>query len=99
MKIQVDGNELFELLDWEKQVVCNDISEDDFESDMKRRLEYILKHKVEQCYKRFFDEWLPKLQQDESVLSIPKSREDFVKLVCSRKDYKCRKARELESKK
>jgi len=96
MKVQVDNQEIFELDEWEKDVIKNDINADDFDADMKRRLEWVLKHKAEQCYVRFEKEWLEKLRNDPAVLSIPKSKEAFVALVKSRSDYKDRKAKDAE---
>jgi hypothetical protein len=96
MKVQVNGLEIFELAEWEKDVIKNDINEDDFDADMKRRLQWVLKHKAEKCYARLEKEWLEKLRNDPSVTSIPKSKAEFVALVKSRKDYKDRKKRDAE---
>lgn len=96
MKIKVDEQEIFELAQWEKDVIKNDIHADEFDADMKRRLEWVLKHKVEQCYIRFEKEWLEKLRNDPTVISIPKSKEAFVNLVKSRPDYKDKKSREQD---
>lgn len=98
MKISVDDQEIFSLLDWEKDVIKNDIHADEFDVDMKRRLEWVLRHKVEQCYNRFEKEWLEKLRLDPSVDNIPKSKAAFVAMVKARPDYKDRKGRDEESK-
>jgi hypothetical protein len=98
MKISVNDQEVFSLAEWEKDVIKNDIHADDFDADMKRRLEWVLKHKAEQCYIRFEKEWLEKLRADPTVQSIPKSKEAFVALVKSRADYKDRKAKDAETK-
>ena len=98
MKVQVNGEQIFELAEWEKDVIKNDIHADDFDADMKRRLEWVLRHKAEQCYIRFEKEWLEKLRSDPSVQSIPKSKEAFVALVMSRPDYKDRKGKDAEAK-
>ncbi len=63
MKISVDDKELFSLSELQKKVICNDISYDEFEFDMRRRLEYSLIHKYEQCFDRLKKEWEPKLQK------------------------------------
>lgn len=94
MKISVDGQEIFELAEWEKAVIKNDVPDEIFDEDMKRRLEWVLKHKVEQCYKRFEQEWLQKLKDDPQIEHIPLHREDFVDFVMSRPDYKNRSQRE-----
>ena len=80
MKIKVDGVDVFQLEAWEKTVIQNDIPTEEFEADMKRRLEYILKHKAEQCFVRFEKEWLEKLRADPSVQSIPTDKVAFVAL-------------------
>ena len=45
MKISVDDTELYTLSNTQKNVIKNDVNADIFEEDMKRRLDYILKHK------------------------------------------------------
>lgn len=97
MKVSVNDQDLFILEDWEKDVIKNDINADEFDADMKRRLEWVLKHKVEQCYARFEKEWIEKLRNDPAVQSIPKAKADFVALVKSRADYKDRKAKDAEA--
>jgi hypothetical protein len=98
MKVSVNDQEIFSLAEWEKDVIKSDINADDFDADMKRRLEWVLRHKAEQCYIRFEKEWLEKLRADPIVQSIPKSKEAFVALVKSRPDYKDRKAKDVEAK-
>lgn len=98
MKISVNDTELFTLAQWEKDVIANDIDVANLEADLKRRLEWVLRHKVEQSYARFEKEWIEKLRADPSVQSIPKSKEAFVALVKARSDYKDRASREAEAK-
>jgi len=92
MKISVNGQDLFELSDIQKKVICNDIHEDIFEQDMKRRLEYILKHKYERCLMRLKQEWEPKLAS--RVEALPTNADKFAELVFAQPDYLCRKKRE-----
>ena len=96
MKISIDDQELFTLSDTQKRVICDCIHEDEFDADMKRRVQYILMHKYEQCYKRLKEEWDIKLQ--DRVDSVPTHPEKYCSLVFSQPDYKCRKQREEESK-
>ena len=98
MEVQVNGTKIFQLESWEKDVIKNDISEDDFDADMKRRLEWVLKHKAEQCYMRFEKDWLEKLRKDPAVTSVPTDKAAFVALVKSRPDYQDRKARDVAAK-
>lgn len=94
MKISVDDKELFFLSETQKKVIKNDIHEDIFEDDMKRRLQYILIHKYEQCMKRLKEEWLPLLQS--RIDSIPTNDDKLAELIFSQPDYKSRKSRELQ---
>jgi hypothetical protein len=86
MKIQVDGQELFELSDVQQKVIKNEIHENEFESDMKRRLEYILKHKYERCFERLKQTWDPILATRHE--SVPTDPEAYAQLVFSQPDYK-----------
>lgn len=93
MKIKVDNQEIFELSETQKKVIKNDIPDDIFEEDMKRRLHYILSHKYERCFERLKNEWEPKLAQ-AGVKMIPTDKEEFAELVFSQPSYKSRKERE-----
>lgn len=94
MKISVDDQELFTLSEVQKSVIKNDIHEDMFDDDMKRRLQYILMHKYEQCFVRLKQEWDKKLC-DCGVKMIPTDPEEYAKLVFSQNDYKDKKNRDL----
>lgn len=96
MKISVNNQELFTLSETQKKVIKNDVHEDEFDADMKRRLQYILMHKYDQCFDRLKREWEPKLA--ERMALIPTNRDEFAELVFSQSDYKGRKAREIEEK-
>jgi len=96
MKISVNDQELFALSDVQRKVICNDIHEDEFDADMKRRLQYILIHKYEQCFKRLKEEWEPKLAQ--RVEAVPTNADALAQLIFAQSDYKCRKQRENAAK-
>lgn len=96
MKISVDcpcPDKLFELNETQKLVIKNDIHDDVFEDDMKRRLEYILMHKYERCLDRLKKEWEPKLAAS-GAKSIPTDKDEFAQMVFAHPQYKSRKARE-----
>ena len=93
MKIYVDNVELFQLSEIQKKVIKNDIHADEFEVDMKRRLEYILTHKYERCFERLKQEWIPKLSQ--RYPSIPTDKDALATLIFSKPDYADRKSREI----
>ena len=96
MKISVDDKELFTLTETQKKVIMNDIHEDIFDEDMKRRLNYILTHKYERCLERLKLEWMPKIKQRISM--IPSNDEALAELIFSQPDYMSRKSREIEEK-
>lgn len=96
MKVKVNNEDLFELSEVQKKVICNDIHEDEFEQDMKRRLQYILMHKYERCFERLKKEWDEKLKS--RVEAVPTNADKYAELVFAQPDYKCRKTRELEVK-
>ena len=51
--------------------------------------------KVNNCWKRFQNEWTTKLMNDSSYTDpIPSVKADFIALVTARSDYKNRKQRE-----
>lgn len=93
MKISVDDKECFTLTETQKRVIKNDISEDIFEDDMKRRLHYILTHKYERCFERLKSEWEPRLKAI-GVRSIPTDNDELAELIFSQPDYQSRKVRE-----
>lgn len=96
MKISVDDKELFTLSDVQKRVIQNDIPLEIFDEDMKRRLQYILTHKYEQCFTRLKQEWDPKLAAS-GVKMIPTDAEEYANLVFSQASYQDRAAREKKA--
>ncbi len=93
MKISVDGQDLFELSEIQKKVICNDIHEEIFDEDMKRRLLYILMDKYENCFKRLKAEWDVKLAE-AGLKSLPIDKDEYASLVFEQKSYQCRKTRD-----
>ena len=93
MKISVNDVELFSLSDVQKQVIGDQISSEKFDEDVKRRLQWAVLHKHEQCMARLRKEWMPKLKG--RVESVPVDDEAFAKLIFSQSDYKDRQSRDL----
>ena len=93
MKISVDDKEIFSLSEPQKKVIMNDIHEDIFDEDMKRRLEWVLMHKYQRCFERLKSEWETRLK-NSGVKSMPLDNDEFAQLVFSHPDYKSRKERE-----
>ena len=95
MKISVDDKELFTLSDVQIKVIQNDVSSDIFDADMKRRLQWVLTHKYDECFKVLKSEWESKLAL---VLdSIPTNPDKLAELIFAQPDYRCRKQRDEES--
>ncbi len=95
MRILVDDVLLFELSETQKKVICDNVNEDIFDEDMKRRLQYILMHKYEECMKELRKKWSPVLVE-EGALSITTDNDEFAQLIFDRPDYKSRKQRDEE---
>lgn len=96
MKIKINEEVVYELDSLKKKIICNDIMEDIFDEDMKRRVRWVIEQKVEGCMRRLKEEWMPKLQKRMDL--IPSKDEKIAQLIFSQPDYKCRKTRELEEK-
>lgn len=95
MKISINDQHLFTLTKIQKKVIQDEIQEEIFDEEMKRRLQYILMHKYEQCFCRLKTEWEPKLRKN-GVKSIPTDPDAFAELVFSQPNYKNRSQREKE---
>lgn len=96
MKVYLNEFEVLDLNATQLSVIANDIPVLELEDDLKRRLSYIITTKYEACYKRLFDEWLPKLAA-RGVQSIPTDKDLFAQLVFAQPDYKDRATRDAEA--
>lgn len=95
MKISVNDVELFTLSEIQKNVIKDEISNELFDSDMKRRLQWILMEKYNTCFQNLQNYWLPILIS-RGVTSIPTDKDAFAQLVFSQPDYKNRSQRDAE---
>jgi hypothetical protein len=96
MKISVDDREVFTLSETQKNVIRNDIHDEDFEADMQRRLQYILMHKYERCFERLKKEWEPKLRANGMDM-MPTDPDKLAELIFKQPNYKNRSQREREA--
>ena len=87
MKISVNDKELYSLNDTKKKVIQNQIREELFEQDMKRRLQWVLMHKYHQCFSDLKKEWDPKLAA-AGIDMIPTDPDKYAELVFSQPTYK-----------
>lgn len=97
MKFLCNDEVIVELSETQKKIIKNDIHEDVFDEDMKRRVSWIFDEKLKSCYKRLKAEWEPRLAE-RGVESIPTNPEKFAELVFAQPDYCCRKTRDEREK-
>ena len=97
MKVSVDDQELYTLSDTQKAVIRNEIQDDIFDADMKRRLQWILTHKYDVCFDNLKKEWDQKLAA-LGVAMIPTDPEAYAKLVLSQPTYMSRTQRDAAEK-
>lgn len=95
MRVLANDEEILNLSDIEKQILCDDIHADNLDADIKRRLAWVINHKIQFNVKRLRDQWLPKLK--DRVEAVPTDDLAFAQLVFSQEDYKDCKTRALES--
>ena len=96
MKIYLNDFEVLTLTQAQLDVLANEIPVTFLEDDLKRRLNWVLTAKYEDCYKNLFDEWLPKLIAN-GVTSIPTNQDDFANLVFAQPTYRDRAMRDTEA--
>jgi len=94
MKISVNSVELFTLTETQKLVMKNNIMGDILEDDLKRRLQWVIMHKYEQCFKSLKAEWDPKLLAN-GVDMVPTDADFYAQLVFAQPNYKDRATREM----
>lgn len=95
MKFAVDGEDILDLNQTKMKVIGNDIHEDELNQDLKRRVNHIITHKYEQCFKRLKEEWMPKLKA-KGLQNVPLDDDQFAELVFQQPEYKSRKQRDLD---
>lgn len=94
MKVSINDQEVFTLTELQKKVIKNDIPEEIFDEDMKRRLRWVLlDEKYERCYERLRREWEPKLIAKGHAM-LPTDKNAFAELVFSQPEYKNRSQRD-----
>tara|TARA_A100000171_G_scaffold45806_1_gene49964 strand:+ start:339 stop:638 length:300 start_codon:yes stop_codon:yes gene_type:complete len=83
------------LTDLQQQILSNDLYNDTDNAGLDTWIQSAVDGKINNCWKRMQQEWTTRLMNDSSFTdSIPSNKEDFVKLVLLRSDYKNRKARD-----
>ena len=83
------------LTDLQQKILSNDLYNDTDNAGLDAWIQNAVDGKINNCWKRFRQEWTQRLMDDSSFTdSIPSNQADFVALVTARSDYKNRKARD-----
>ena len=81
--------------DLQQTILSNDLYNDTDNAGIDAWIQAAIDGKINNCWKRFQQEWTTKLMNDDSFTDpIPSNQADFVALVTARSDYKNRKARD-----
>jgi len=87
------------LTDLQQKILSNDLYNDTDNAGLDLWIQNAVDGKINNCWKRFQQEWTTRLMNDDSFTDpIPSNQADFVALVTARADYKNRKARDDASK-
>lgn len=87
-KISVNDIELYTLNEADLKVLAHDIDRDILEEDLKRRLDWVLKHKLGTVFTQLIKEWAPILQARD--IQIPEDPYEAANLIFAQEDYKDR---------
>tara|TARA_B100001113_G_scaffold90763_1_gene72641 strand:- start:203 stop:493 length:291 start_codon:yes stop_codon:yes gene_type:complete len=84
------------ISDTDMLLLKNDLYDaDDSDNPAQLWVENALTGKINQCYKRMRDQWIPKLMDDNSISAISASKDDFVQQVVTHSTYQNRYHREV----
>ena len=88
-------NKTVSLTDLQQKILSNDLYNHTDNAGLDAWIQDAVDGKINNCWKRFQQEWTTKLMNDDSFTdAIPSNQADFVALVTARSDYKNRKARD-----
>ena len=88
------------LTETQQKILSNDLYNGPDNAGIDSWIQDAVNGKVNNCWKRFRNEWVQKLMDDSSFTdAIPSDQTDFVNLVLARSDYKNRKTKDDENKK
>jgi hypothetical protein len=83
------------LSDEDQKLLADSIHTDTDNAGIDAWIQDAVNGKINNCWKRFQNEWTKKLMDDTSFTDpIPSVKADFIALVTARSDYKTRKARD-----
>ena len=84
------------LTDVQQKILSNDLYNDISDNaGIDAWIDDAIAGKLNNCWKRFQQEWTSRLMADESFTDpIPSNKDDFVALVTARDDYQARKQKD-----
>jgi len=84
------------LTDIQQKILSNDLYNDISDNaGIDAWIDDAIEGKLNNCWKRFQQEWTSRLMADESFTDpIPSNKDDFVALVTARDDYQTRKQKD-----
>ena len=90
-----DHTKTVTLTDLQQKILSNDLYNDTDNAGLDAWIKGAIDGKINNCWKRFQQEWTTKLMNDDSFTdAIPSNQADFVALVTARSDYQTRKQRD-----
>lgn len=89
--IKVDDTTVYTIDDTHIKILKSYINEDVLTQHIQDCIMCMVRDTCAQYTNRFKDEWIIKLQADESVTTAPVATEDFVDMIIARPDYKTKK--------
>ena len=88
------------LTDDDQKILSDSLYNDTDNAGIDAWIQAAVDGKLNNCWKRFQNEWTTKLMNDSSYTDpIPSVKADFIALVTARSDYKNRKTKDDENKK
>ena len=92
-----DHTTTIKTTDLQQTILSNDLYNDTDNAGIDAWIQAAIDGKINNCWKRFRQEWTQRLMDDSSFTDpIPSNQADFVALVTARSDYKNRKKRDDE---
>jgi len=92
MKVIVERNNVqstvLNLSDTDINILRSEIKDEVLYEDLKRRLEWVLKHKIDVTEQDLKKYWVQKFMDDPFVSSLPADRTQFFELVFNHPDFK-----------
>ena len=83
------------LTDEDQKLLSDSLYNDTDNAGIDKWIQDAVDGKINNCWKRFQNEWTTKLMNDSSYTDpIPSVKADFIALVTARSDYKNRKQRD-----